>query len=131
MAVLVRIPSQLQTLTGGEREVKVSGSTVAEVIEVLNTSFPGIKERLLDEEGEIRRFINIYVDEEDVRFQDGLLTKVEEGSEISIIPAVAGGSFLHYIQDKPERSGGIEKLQEIVDRIETCVIFLNRCTLSR
>jgi molybdopterin synthase sulfur carrier subunit len=92
VAVLVRIPSQLQTLTDGKREVEVSGSTVGEIIEKLETSFPGLKERVLDEDGEVRRFVNIYVDEEDVRFQDGLSTKVEEGSEISIIPAVAGGS---------------------------------------
>ncbi|MFZ3062866.1 MAG: ubiquitin-like small modifier protein 1 [Actinomycetota bacterium] len=92
MAVLVRIPSQLQTLTGGEREVKVSGSTVGAILDELETSFPGFKERLLDENGEVRRFVNIYVDEEDVRFKEGLSTKVEEGSEISIIPAVAGGS---------------------------------------
>lgn len=91
MAVLVRIPSQLQTLTGGEREVKVSGSTVGAILDELETSFPGFKERLLDENGEVRRFVNIYLDEEDVRFKEGLSTKVEEGSEISIIPAVAGG----------------------------------------
>ncbi len=91
MAVLVRIPSQLQSLTGGEREVKVSGSTVGAILDELETSFPGFKERLLDENGEVRRFVNIYLDEEDVRFKEGLSTKVEEGSEISIIPAVAGG----------------------------------------
>lgn len=91
MAVLVRIPPQLQSLTNGRKEVEVVSSTVAEIIEELETSFPGFKDRLLDKTGELRRFVNIYVDEEDVRFKEGLSTKVGEGSEISIIPAVAGG----------------------------------------
>lgn len=91
MAVLVRIPSQLQSLTNGRKEVEVASSTVAEIIEELETSFPGFKDRLLDKTGELRRFVNIYVDEEDVRFKEGLSTKVGKDSEISIIPAVAGG----------------------------------------
>lgn len=91
MSVLVRIPSLLQSLTRGEREVRVSANTVAEVIVALEELYPGIRERLLDEEGEIRRFVNIYINEEDVRFLQGLSTKAEDGDEISVIPAVAGG----------------------------------------
>jgi len=92
MAVLVRIPTPLQGLTGGKKELDLAGQTVAEIISELEQQFPGVKERLLDESGELRRFVNIYVDEEDIRFLNGLLTPVKDGSELSIIPAVAGGA---------------------------------------
>ena len=91
MAVLVRIPTPLQQLAGGKKEINVSGETVSHIIEQLEKEAPGIKDRLLDENGEIRRFVNVYVDEEDIRFLDGLSTPVAEDSEVSIIPAVAGG----------------------------------------
>lgn len=91
MSVLVRIPTPLQSLTKGEKEVKASGRTIAEVIASLEAQYPGVRDRLLDEDGQIRRFVNIYVDEEDVRFLQGLGTEVKEGAEISVIPAVAGG----------------------------------------
>ena len=87
----VRIPTQLRSLTNGRAEVAASGSTVAAVIDDLESRFPGVGERLLDDAGEPRRFINIYVDEEDVRFLDGTATAVTDQARVSIIPSVAGG----------------------------------------
>ncbi len=91
MSIVVRIPSSLQQLTAGQKEVQVGGRTVAAVIAELDQDYPGIKDRLLDDTEQLRRFVNIYLNEEDVRFLDGLATRVPENSEISIIPAVAGG----------------------------------------
>lgn len=91
MEIQVRVPVLLRSLTGGAGEVKGEGSTVGEVIENLNATFPGIKGRLYDEEGKLRRFINIYVNAEDIRFLDGPATAVKDGDEISIVPAIAGG----------------------------------------
>ena len=88
--VTVRIPTPLRTLTGGEEQVQVPGATLREVIETLEKKHPGIKDRLLDDKG-VRRFVNIYVGDEDVRFLDGLETKLSSGTEISIVPAIAGG----------------------------------------
>jgi MoaD family protein len=88
--VTVRIPTPLRTLTGGEEQVQANGDTVRAVIEVLETNHPGIRERLLDEKG-VRRFVNLYVGDEDIRFLDGLDTKLKSGDEISIVPAIAGG----------------------------------------
>ncbi|OJY24236.1 MAG: molybdopterin synthase sulfur carrier subunit [Myxococcales bacterium 68-20] len=90
MDTIVRIPAALRTLTGGADEVKAAGATVGEVIEDLEKRHPGLKDRLLDEKG-VRRFINIYVGEEDVRFTGGLGTELKAGEQISIIPAIAGG----------------------------------------
>jgi molybdopterin converting factor small subunit len=90
MDVTVRIPTPLRTLTGGEEAVKVSGATVRDVIEDMEKKHPGMRERLLDDKG-VRRFVNIYVGDEDIRFLDGLDTKMENGTEISIVPAIAGG----------------------------------------
>lgn len=90
MAVNVRIPTPLRTLTGGEEQVKMEGSTVQQVIENLEKRHPGIRERLLDDKG-VRRFVNIYVGDEDIRFLDGLETALKDGEEISIVPAIAGG----------------------------------------
>jgi molybdopterin synthase sulfur carrier subunit len=87
----VRIPTQLRTLAAGSAEVDVEGSTVAEVLKALEAAHPGFQDRLFDAGGGLRRFVNIYVGEEDVRFADGLDTKVEPGQTVSIIPAVAGG----------------------------------------
>ena len=86
----VRIPTPLRTLTGGEEQVDVPGATLREVIETLEKKHPGIKDRLLDDKG-VRRFVNIYVGDEDVRFLDGLETKLSSGTEVSIVPAIAGG----------------------------------------
>lgn len=90
MDTIVRIPAALRTLTGGADEVKAEGATVGAVIEDLDKRHPGLKDRLLDEKG-VRRFINIYVGEEDVRFTGGLSTELKAGDQISIIPAIAGG----------------------------------------
>jgi molybdopterin converting factor small subunit len=93
MAVSIRIPTILRTYTGGDSEVTVEPSTptLAGVIEALEAAAPGISARVLDEAGQLRRFVNIYVDDDDVRFTDGLATPVGEKSSVSIIPAVAGG----------------------------------------
>jgi molybdopterin converting factor small subunit len=90
MAV-VRIPTQLRTLTGGLEEVIAEGRTVAELVGDLDRRHPGIAARLLDDSGQLRRFVNVYVGEEDVRFLDGLATVLDDDAKVSIIPAVAGG----------------------------------------
>jgi len=90
MAVTVRIPTPLRSLTAGEEKVSAEGATVRAVIEHLERAHPGMRDRLLDDKG-IRRFVNLYLGDEDVRFLDGLDTKLKAGDEISIIPAIAGG----------------------------------------
>lgn len=90
MAIKVRIPTPLRTLTGGAESVDVAGKTVRELIENLESSHAGMKERLMDEKG-VRRFVNLYVGEEDIRFLDGLDTELKDGDEVSIVPAIAGG----------------------------------------
>ncbi len=87
---IVRIPAPLRPLTGGKDEISAAGATVGEVIDDLERRHPGVRDRLLDEKG-VRRFINIYVGEEDVRFLDGLKTALKSGDSISIVPAIAGG----------------------------------------
>lgn len=87
----VRIPTPLRNLTNGEAEVEAGGSTVSEVLKEVDSQFPGLADRIYDESGEIRRFVNIYVDDEDIRFEDGVSTVVGEKSVLSIVPAVAGG----------------------------------------
>jgi molybdopterin converting factor small subunit len=91
MSVSVRIPTILRSYTGGAAEVTAEQGTLREVIGHLDASYPGIGGRLLDDSGRLRRFVNVYVDEEDVRFADGLDTPVPAGAQISVIPAVAGG----------------------------------------
>ena len=92
MAVTVRVPTILRSLTGGASEVAVDGAaTLAELLDKLDADHPGIRARVLDDDGKLRRFVNIYVGEEDVRFADGLNTATPDGATISIIPAVAGG----------------------------------------
>jgi molybdopterin converting factor small subunit len=86
----VRIPTPLRTLTGGADEVKAHGATVGAVVADLEVKYPGMRDRLLDEKG-VRRFVNIYVGDEDIRFLDGLATKLKDGEQISIVPAIAGG----------------------------------------
>ena len=91
MSVSVRIPTILRTYTGGDSEVSADGATVSELLESLDASFPGIKGRIIDDQGQIRRFVNVYVGNDDVRFLDGLDTEVGESDEVTILPAVAGG----------------------------------------
>ncbi len=93
MEVNVRIPSPLKKLAGERDVISAQGKTVGEVLRWLTETYPGLKERLRDEHGEVRRFINIYVNEEDIRFQKNLETPLKEGDRISIIPAIAGGSL--------------------------------------
>ncbi len=92
MSIKVRIPTPLQNMTQNKAEVESSGTNIREVIDDLERNFPGIKERICDEKGNIRRFINIYVNEEDVRFLKQDQTSLKDGDEVSIIPAIAGGS---------------------------------------
>lgn len=91
MSVTVRVPATLRALTAGEPEVSVDGDTVATVLDSLESSHPGFKERILDDAGELRRFVNLFVSDDDVRFLDGLSTAVPAGETLSIVPAVAGG----------------------------------------
>ncbi|MBE1533518.1 MoaD/ThiS family protein [Actinomadura algeriensis] len=90
-SVSVRIPTILRTYTGGESEVKAEGETLRAVVADLEASYSGISARILDDAGKIRRFVNVYVGDEDVRFAEGLDTATPAGTQISIIPAVAGG----------------------------------------
>jgi molybdopterin synthase sulfur carrier subunit len=91
MAVKVRIPTQLRELSGGAAEVDVDGTTVAEVLKQLEVRHPGFAERLYDDKGQLRRFVNVFVADEDIRFLQALDTPVTEGQVVSIVPAVAGG----------------------------------------
>ncbi len=91
MAVTVKIPSQLRTAAGGQTALAVSAGTVGEVLDALFAALGELRERLSDESGGLRRFVNVYVDGEDIRFGDGLQTPVPEGGEVQILPAVAGG----------------------------------------
>ena len=91
MSVSVRIPTILRSYTGGESEVTAEGGTLADVLDDLEGSYAGIKGRILDESGELRRFVNVYVGNDDVRFLDNLATPTPDGTQISVIPAVAGG----------------------------------------
>jgi len=91
MAVTVRIPTQLRELSGGAAELALDGGTVSEVLKQLEASHPGFAERLYDEQGQLRRFVNVFVDDEDIRFLQGLDTATADGTTVSIVPAVAGG----------------------------------------
>ncbi len=90
--ITIRIPTPLRSMTGGRNEVEGKGHSIGEVIDQLNVTHPGLKDRICDEQGEIRRFINVYLNEEDIRFLTGKDTPVKDGDEVSIIPAIAGGS---------------------------------------
>jgi molybdopterin synthase sulfur carrier subunit len=110
MAVEVRIPTILRTYTGGEKAVPGEGSTLSEVIENLEANHPGIKERLVEaKEGQndLRRFVNVYVNDEDVRFTGGLDTSVSDGDQVVVLPAVAGGSR------------GVEPVSRVAEPVET------------
>jgi molybdopterin synthase sulfur carrier subunit len=91
MPVTVRIPTQLRSLSGGASEVAVEGDTVAEALAALDAAHPGFGERLHDDTGNLRRFVNVFVADEDIRFLDGVATALKDGSVVSIVPAVAGG----------------------------------------
>ena len=91
MSVTVRIPTTLRPLAGGKSEVAVEGATVGDVLKNLDAEHPGFADRLLDDEGNLRKFVNVFVADDDVRFMDGLATPVPDGETVAIIPAVAGG----------------------------------------
>ena len=91
MAVKVRVPGPLRRLTDGESVVEVDGTTVGEVLGALEGKFPGFRERIYDDEGKLRQFVNVFKNDEDIRFGSGLETPVGEGDDLSIVPAVAGG----------------------------------------
>jgi MoaD family protein len=90
MAITVKIPTQLRAATGGQSEVEVAGSTVGEVLEAVFDAHDDLRERIT-QDGDLRRFVNVYVSGEDIRFQQGLETSIEDGAEVTILPAVAGG----------------------------------------
>ena len=91
MSITVRVPTQLRSLTGDARELTAPAGPVRDIIEALESQHPGFEARILDENGALRRFVNLFVADEDVRFLDGLDTKVDDGQTLSILPAVAGG----------------------------------------
>lgn len=91
MSVTVRVPTTLRTLTAGESTVEVEGATVSSVLDNLEAAHPGFRSRLLDDDGSLRKFVNVFVADDDVRFMDGLDTAVPDGETLSIVPAVAGG----------------------------------------
>jgi molybdopterin synthase sulfur carrier subunit len=91
MPVIVRIPTPLLSLTNGQREVEAEGRNILELIEDLERRYPGLKERLCDEQGNLRRFINFFVNDEDIRFLDNEKTSLKDGDVVSIVPAIAGG----------------------------------------
>lgn len=91
MSVTVRIPTPLRKLTKDQADVKVEGGTIAALFDQMEAQYPGIKERLMDEKGEVRRFVNVYVNEEDIRFLDGVKTALKDGDGVAIVPAIAGG----------------------------------------
>ncbi len=93
MSVLVRIPTPLRTLTQGQAEVQIEGTSIGELIERLDAKYTGLKDRLCEANGNVRRFINIYVNEEDIRFLQGPATPLKAGDSVSIVPAIAGGGI--------------------------------------
>jgi len=91
MSVRVRVPTPLRRFTAGSEEVAAAGESIRSVIEDLERNHPGLRERLLDDKGEVRRFVNIYLNGDDIRFLDQLNSRVKDGDDISIVPAIAGG----------------------------------------
>ena len=91
MSVMVRIPTPLRRMTNGQSKVEIESADLGELVDKLNSEFPGFKDRLVDENGQLRYYVSIYLNGEDVRFLDGMSTSTNEGDEISIVPAVAGG----------------------------------------
>jgi sulfur-carrier protein len=93
MAVKVRVPGPLRRLTAGESIVEVDGATVSEALDALEAKYPGFRERIYDQDGKLRQFVNIYKNDEDIRFGSGLDTQIGQDDDLSIVPAVAGGHF--------------------------------------
>ena len=114
MAVKVRIPTPLQKLTANQAEVVCQAHSVDGMLSELERQHPGIKERLCDEKGKLRRFVNIYVNEEDIRFLEGQETKLKDGDDISIIPAIAGGASAPKARRVLRRAGGSATIKKRV-----------------
>ncbi len=93
MSVTVRIPTPLRKLTENQSEIEIDGKSIESIISNMDARYPGIRDRLCDESGTVKRFINIYINEEDIRFLEGIDTEVQTGDRISIVPAIAGGSY--------------------------------------
>ena len=110
--VKVRIPTPLRPLTGGKGEVETHASDILSMIDSLNGQFPGLKSRICDDSGEIRRFVNIYLNEEDIRFMEGKNTLLKDGDQVSIVPAIAGGAKESVLADS--RAGGCNGPEESV-----------------
>ena len=91
MAVIIRIPTPLRSFTGGNSEVEVEGANVSAAIDDLESKCPGIKAKLYDDSGSIRKFLNVYLNDEDIRFMDGVDTELRDGDSVSLVPAIAGG----------------------------------------
>ncbi len=91
MSVTVRIPTPLRNLTKDQSDIQIEAATIRELLDNIEEQYPGIKDRLMDEHGELRRFVNVYVNEEDIRFLDGIKTDLSSGDKVAIVPAVAGG----------------------------------------
>jgi sulfur-carrier protein len=92
MSITVKIPTPLRKITQGAGEIEISGNNILEMLNLMEKTYPGIKDRICDEHGELRRFVNIYVNQEDIRFLKGKETNLKDGDEVSIVPAIAGGS---------------------------------------
>ena len=105
MSVLIRVPTPLRRMTNGQSKLEIDSGTLGEMVEQLEASYPGFKARLVDENGDLRYFVNIYVNGEDVRFLQGLDTSTKSGDEVSIVPAVAGGSLASLAQSKLNDEG--------------------------
>ena len=105
MSISVKIPTPLRKATNGAALVNADAANVRELIDALESQFPGMRERLCDEDGSLRRFVNVFVGDEDIRFLEGLETALDEGAEVSIVPAVAGGSASKTEAVDPHRSG--------------------------
>ena len=91
MGINVRIPTPLRKLTNGESEVEANGADISQLIDDLEKNYPGIKEKLCEDNGNVRKFLNIYLNDDDIRFMDSLATEVKDGDNVSLIPAIAGG----------------------------------------
>ena len=91
MSIVVRIPTPLRRLTDGQDKIDVDGDSLGSVIDAMNDQYPGIRERICDDQGQLRNFVNVYVNGEDVRFLQGLETATSDGDDVSVVPAVAGG----------------------------------------
>jgi sulfur-carrier protein len=114
MAIEVRVPTILRSYTGGQKAVHGSGDTLAELLTDLDARYPGVRARLITEDGGLHRFVNVYVNDEDVRFLGALDAKVSDGDIVTVLPAVAGGAFA--FAAAAALSGGVQRRRRVADR---------------